>query len=163
MSKKALTAIIVLSTAMWGAALSPAFAVNEINTAPGLSTAGAPLALHGYDPVAFFTVGKPVPGDSQFAFADKGVSYYFSSQANLDLFKASPAKYEPQYGGYCAFGVANNGKYDGSPFFWLIHEGKLYLNLSARAAENFKSNVPGYIKTADENWAKIQSKAPGEL
>jgi len=162
-TSKTLLAALALSSALFGAAASPAFAVNELNTSSGLTTAGAPLALHGFDPVAYFTEGKPVLGNSKLAAAANGASYYFSSQANLDMFKANPAKYAPQYGGYCAFGVSVAKKFDGDPNQWKIVDGKLYLNLNADIAEKFNADVPGNLKKAEGNWPKIQDKAPAAL
>lgn len=162
-SAKILLNTLALSSALLGAGLSPAFAVNEVNTTPGLTTVGAPLGLHGYDPVAYFKGGKPVPGNAKFAAAGNGVAYYFANQANADAFKANPAKYEPQYGGYCAFGVSVGKKFDGNPHYWKIVDGKLYLNLNADVAAKFDADVPGALSKAEGNWPKIQDKAPGDL
>jgi len=158
----------IISTALLVSALAlspatPAFAVNEINTVPGLTTAGAPLALHGYDPVAFFTNAKPTLGDAKFVAEHDGAAYYFASEANSDAFKADPAKYVPQYGGYCAYGVAVGKKFDGDPRFWKIVDGKLYVNLNADIAAKFNEDVAGALKKADANWRTIESKAPAEL
>lgn len=161
--KKAMLATLALSSALFGASLSPAFAVNEINTVPGLTTAGAPLALHGYDPVAYFVAGKPTPGNANLVAAHDGASYYFSSQANLDRFKAEPAKYAPQYGGYCAYGVSVGKKFDGNPGYWKVVGGKLYLNLNADIAGKFNADVAGSVSKADAQWPKIEGKAPSEL
>jgi YHS domain-containing protein len=160
---KTLLAALALSSAVFGAAVSPAFAVNELNTSPGLTTAGAPLALHGYDPVAYFTDAKPTLGNSKLVVANKGASYYFANQANLDMFKANPGKFEPQFGGYCAFGVSIGKKFDGDPNQWKIVDGKLYVNLNADIAEKFNADVPGALKKAEGNWPTIQDKAPTAL
>ena len=160
---KTLLAALALSSAVFGAAVSPAFAVNELNTLPGLTTAGAPLALHGYDPVAYFTDAKPTLGNSKLVVANNVASYYFANQANLDMFKANPGKFEPQYGGYCAFGVSIGKKFDGDPNQWKIVDGKLYVNLNADIAEKFNADVPGALKKAEGNWPTIQDKAPTAL
>lgn len=162
-AKKSLVAVVMLCSAISGASLSPSFAANEVNTSPGFTSDGVPLALHGYDPVAFFTVGKPTAGDTKFVASHKGASYYFASQENLDKFKADPAKYEPQYGGFCAFGVSVSKKFDGNPEFWSIIDGKLYLNLNADVQKKFAADTAGALKKAEGNWPKIQSKAPAEL
>ena len=65
------------------------------------------LALKGYDPVAYFTEKKPVPGKPEFTAR---ATYRFASAANRDAFAAAPGKYAPQYGGYCAFGMASGYK-----------------------------------------------------
>lgn len=142
---------------------TPALAVNEVNTVPGLTTAGAPLALHGYDPVAFFASGKPTLGDAKFVAEHDGAAYYFATEANSDAFKADPAKYVPQYGGYCAYGVSVGKKFDGDPRFWKIVDGKLYVNLNADIAAQFNEDVEGAIKKADVSWRTIETKAPAEL
>lgn len=161
--RKPLFATLILSSALFGAALAPASAANEINSVPGLTTAGAPLALHGFDPVAYFTVGKPVQGDAKYAASHNGAAYYFSSKANLEAFQANPAKYEPRYGGFCAYGVSVGKKFDGNPNHWKIIDGKLYLNLNAEIAEKFNADTAGAIKNAESNWPKIVNKAPSEL
>lgn len=160
---RTLLASLALSGALLGGALSPAFAVAEVNTSPGLTKAGAPLALHGFDPVAYFIVGKPTQGDARLFASHGGASYYFASQANLDAFKADPAKFVPQYGGYCAFGVSVGKKFDGNPQHWRIENGKLYLNINADVATTFNKDVAGHVAKAEQRWPAIQSKAPGDL
>ncbi|KAB2850623.1 MAG: YHS domain-containing protein, partial [Hyphomicrobiaceae bacterium] len=92
-----------------------AFAVDEVNVSKGATLAGPGLAVHGYDVVAYFTNGAPLLGGDTFAVAHNGATYRFASQANLDAFKANPAKYEPAYGGFCAYGVMLGKKFDGDP------------------------------------------------
>src|SRR5688572_2151037 len=67
-------------------------------------------AIRGYDPVAYYTEGKPIKGNDMLMYQWKNANWYFSSQQNLDLFKSDPDKYSPQYGGYCAFGLSNGYK-----------------------------------------------------
>jgi len=85
----------------------------------------------GYDTVAYFTMGKPVKGSPDFATEWKGATWQFSSAENLEKFKANPAAFAPQYGGYCAYGVAKGSLVKGEPEQWKIVDGKLYLNYSA--------------------------------
>jgi YHS domain-containing protein len=121
------------------ATMAPAFAGPEINTTSGIVTAnGKPalgLAIHGYDVVGYFTEGKPVKGDAKFAVIESQATYWFSSQANLDAFKANPARKEPAFGGFCAYGVSVGAKFDGDPTLWKIVDGRLYLNLDAGILE----------------------------
>lgn len=140
-----------------------AFAVDEVNVARGLSAAGAPLALHGYDPVAYFTKGVPTRGSDKITHIYNGAAYRFASEANQALFKADPAHYAPQFGGYCAFGVSVGKKFDGDPQLWTIRNDRLYLNLNPEIQAMFSKDVPGNIKKADGNWAKIEHKSVGEL
>jgi len=144
-----------------------AFAGPEVNTATGaVLVEGKPapgLAVHGFDVVAYFKDGKPVQGDAKFSAQHGAATYRFASKANLDAFKANPAKYEPAYGGYCAYGVSVGHKFDGDPRYWKIVDGKLYLNLSAEVQEAWNKDVPGHIKTADGNWPKLADKLPSEI
>jgi len=85
------------------------------------------VAIKGFDPVSFFN-GKPAKGDTKISFDYKGVTYYFVNSANLETFKASPAKFEPAYGGWCAYTVALNGdRVKVDPTMFKITDGKLYL------------------------------------
>jgi len=148
-------------------ALNPAYAGPEVNTTTGaVLVDGKPapgLAIHGYDAVAYFTEGKPQIGDAKFATVHKDATYRFASKANLDAFKANPAKYEPAYGGYCAFGVSVNAKFDGDPKLWTIKNDHLYLNLDPAIKAMFDKDVAGNIKKADANWPGIAAKLPSEI
>ena len=144
-------------------ALGPAQAADELNVVPGLSIAGAPLALHGYDPVAYFTQGKPVRGSDALAHVHEGAAYRFSSQQHLDAFERNPGRYLPQYGGFCAYGVAVGKKFDGDPNLWKIADGKLYLNLNEEIYATFLQDVDGNIDRADGNWPRIAHTAARDL
>jgi YHS domain-containing protein len=86
------------------------------------------VAVSGYDPVAYFTDGKPVKGNAKFATNYKGAEFRFASANHLAAFKANPAKYAPQYGGYCAWAVSQGYTASADPSVWKIVGGKLYLN-----------------------------------
>ncbi len=133
-----------------------AAAETEINIVDG-------YAVHGYDVVAYFEEGKPVIGDDRYTAEHDGATYRFASAEHLDAFKKDPAKFAPQYGGYCAFGAAMGRKFDGDPNAWAIVDDKLYLNLNQKVQERWKENVPGFIKGADNNWPLIRSVADSSL
>ena len=116
------------------------------------------VAIHGYDPVAYFKENKPVKGDAKFSSSWKGASWYFSNQQNLDAFKASPEKYAPQYGGYCAFGLAGGHKAPTSPQAWTITGGKLYLNYDKDVQKMWNKKQKEYIETANANWPKVKNE-----
>jgi YHS domain-containing protein len=116
------------------------------------------LALKGYDPVAYFTDGKPVLGKAEFSASHEGATYRFASAANRDAFAAAPAKYAPQYGGYCAFGMASGYKAPIEPDAWTVVEGKLYLNYNQSVRRQWSSDVPGYVRKADANWPTVRAK-----
>jgi YHS domain-containing protein len=116
------------------------------------------LALKGYDPVAYFSEKKPVQGKAEFTARHEGATYRFASAANRDAFVAAPAKYTPQYGGYCAFGTASGYKAPIEPDAWTIVDGKLYLNYNRSVRSRWASDIPGYIRKADEQWPAIRSK-----
>jgi YHS domain-containing protein len=139
-----------------------ALAVDEQNVSKGGTLAGPGLAAHGYDVVSFFS-GQPVIGSDKFALAHNGAAYRFANQASLDTFKAAPAKYEPAFGGYCAYGAALGKKFDGDPRFWKVVDGKLYLNLNADIQAKWSEDVPGNLKKANENWTKIPSTVVDKL
>ena len=119
--------------------------------------------IRGYDPVAYFTEGGPVPGRSDLSAEYKGGKYLFATGANRDAFKASPEKYVPQYGGYCAYGVAVGKKFDIDPSSWRIIDGKLYFNLNPVILEKWGADTKGYIRKSEANWPQIRDKAPSDL
>lgn len=119
---------------------------------------GSTVAVGGYDVVSYFS-GTPVPGTDAYATEHKGAMWKFASQENLDTFKADPAKYEPQYGGYCAWAVgAKNALYKGDPNVWRVVDGKLYLNFDNGVQKKWEKDVPGFIQKADANWPTILDK-----
>lgn len=129
--------------------------VSPINTTDG-------LALKGYDPVAYFTVGEATPGAEQYTYHWQGASYRFASTDNLESFKNDPEKYLPQYGGYCAYAMSLNRIADIDPDRWAIVEGKLYLNNNFFAHTLWSVNKSGNIASADKNWAVWPKTAVGE-
>lgn len=116
------------------------------------------VAIKGYDPVAYFTMSKPVKGKKDYVAAYGGATWRFTSSENRGMFLKLPEKYVPQYGGYCAYGVAEGGLFDIDPDAWTIHDGKLYLNQSKSVRELWLKDIPGHIKRADLLWPKIQKK-----
>jgi len=112
-------------------------------------------AVGGYDTVAYFTEGKPVKGLREYKTSYKGANWYFSSSANLEAFKNSPEKYAPQYGGYCAWAVANGDTAKGDPNQWSIRDGKLYLNYDEEIKNRWLANVDELISKADANWPGV--------
>lgn len=115
-------------------------------------------AIRGYDPVAYFTQNKPVPGKEEFVYSWNNSNWYFSSQLNLNLFKTNPEKYAPQYGGYCAYGLSNGYKASTVPEAWTIENGKLYLNYSIKVREMWDKNRQERIEKADKYWPGIKNK-----
>ncbi len=113
-------------------------------------------AVHGYDVVAYFTEGRPVRGDGAYTAEHEGATYRFASAGNRDAFVANPAKYAPQYGGYCGFGTAMGRKFDGDPLVWAIYDGKLYLNLNKGVQNLWKGDIAGFVRGANHNWPIIR-------
>jgi YHS domain-containing protein len=150
--KNALFAVVLFIV---GAAVSTvAFASDYAHSTPGLS---------GYDPVAYFTEGKPVKGSGFHTAVHEGVTYAFASEEHLKQFQADPQKFLPAYGGYCAYGLAVGKKFVADPEVWRIVRGKLYMNLDKNIQGKWEKNIEGYIKQADANWTKIRDKAPSDL
>jgi len=114
------------------------------------------IGAHGYDPVAFFTEGKANKGDSQWRSTFGGATYYFQSNSNREMFDKDPAKYAPQYGGYCAMAMTMGKLEDVDPIFFVVHDGKLLLQRNEKAHVMFSKDLDGNHKKADANWAKLQ-------
>ena len=116
------------------------------------------IAINGFDPVAYFAENKPIKGDAAFTYEWKGANWLFSSKANRDLFVGNPGKYEPQYGGYCAYGCSKGKKATTDPQAWSIVEGKLYLNNSPAVQEKWLKEQKARIELADKYWPEIKGK-----
>ena len=112
------------------------------------------LALEGVDPVSYFA-GAPTKGDSRVSTTHKGVQYRFASAQNLARFKASPDAFLPQYGGYCAWAVAEGYTAKGDPLAWKIVGGKLYLNYDQKIQQRWAADIPGNIAKGDRNWPQV--------
>jgi YHS domain-containing protein len=121
------------------------------------------LAIKGYDSVSYFTKGAPTKGSDEYTAAYNGAIYQFSNANNRDLFKATPSKYAPQYGGFCAMGVAMNQKFDTDPTAWHIRGDKLYLNLNKNVQKKWLSDVPGFLATSQGNWIDIKGLTKAQI
>ncbi len=117
------------------------------------------VAIQGYDPVTYFKENKAVKGKIELSVSYQGITYYFSSEENKDLFVKNPATYEPQYGGWCAYAMGKSGeKVEIDPSTFKILNGKLYLFFNKYFNNTLKSwnKDEASLRTkADTNWQKI--------
>jgi YHS domain-containing protein len=125
---------------------------GEVNEAGG-------LAIKGYDPVAYFREGVPAKGLADLRLPYKGVTYLFKTPANRDAFRATPDKFLPEYGGFCAYGVANGYKADIDPAAFTLVGGKLYLNYNAQVKADWQKDTMGHIRRADDRWPQVRPQA----
>ncbi len=143
---------ILAALALSGVAIAlPAHAEK----APVYTGSFSNVAVEGYDAVAYFTEGKPVKGDKDFATEYNGAEFRFASQANLDAFKADPVNYAPQFGGYCAWAVSQGYTAKGDAEVWRIVDGKLYLNYNRKVQSDWEKDIPGFIQSANSNWPNV--------
>jgi YHS domain-containing protein len=113
------------------------------------------VAVGGYDTVAYFTDKKPVKGIASIAVEHQGATWWFATEANKALFVADPARYAPQYGGYCAWAVASGYTADGDPEAWSVVSDKLYLNYNKAVRFAWARDIPGNVKKGDANWPTV--------
>ncbi len=124
----------------------------------GVFSAAWDYAVGGYDVVAYFELAEgdaPVAGADAYVTDYKGAQWRFASAENLARFKANPDRYRPQYGGYCAWAMAQDKFAKGDPKVWYVYEGKLYLNVSQRYKREWLANIDRDIARANANWPKI--------
>ncbi|WP_034824165.1 YHS domain-containing (seleno)protein [Hyphomonas pacifica] len=112
-------------------------------------------ALQGYDPVAYFTDGKPVKGSDEYTTEYMGAEFKFSSASHRETFLADPERYVPQYGGYCAWAMADGKHAKGDARFWKIVDGKLYLNYNSAIQKKWGAGEVAFIERADQAWRDI--------
>jgi len=132
----------------------PAFA--QTKTLLNLDKTG--VAIQGYDPVAFFTDSKPVKGKSEYLAQHNGAIYYFASKEHRDFFRKDPTKYEPVFGGYCAYGVSRNKLVEIDVNAFQIVDGKLLLQYSKSVQEDFNKDTKGNLTKAESNWRGLVEK-----
>lgn len=138
------------------------YATRADQAAPtGTVFAEGGTAIRGYDPVAYFTDGKPVPGRAELSSAWNGATWRFASAEHKAVFDADPARYAPQYGGYCAWAVSQGYTAPIDPDAWKVVDGRLYLNYSRDVQQDWEKDVPGHITKADGNWPGLEQKLAG--
>jgi hypothetical protein len=108
-----------------------------------------PIALRGYDPVAYFTIGKPTLGSAEFEYLWDEHVYRFSRAEHRDLFKADPVRYAPQFANFCAMALARGEIVEADPGSWLISEGKLYVFAFPIGVERFQQGIAGNVSKAN--------------
>ena len=113
------------------------------------------VGASGYDVVAYFTDGRPVRGAQQFRTTHNGTEYRFASAEHLALFQAAPARYLPQFGGYCAWAVSQGYTASADPRQWRVVDGKLYLNYNAEIQQRWAQDVSGNISRGNANWPSV--------
>lgn len=145
--KRCLTLLFTLGALLTSAL---AFALEPINT-----SLLSDVAVQGYDPVAYFVDGKPREGSRQHVHQWNGATWRFASAANRDRFAADPERYAPQYGGYCAWAVAQGYTAPIDSYAWKIVDGKLYLNYDKEVQAKWEKDIPRFIQQADTNWPRL--------
>jgi len=139
----AVAASLIISSMSFAADINVNTTVNDV-------------AIHGYDAVSYFTQSKAVKGSQQYTATYKSAIYQFSSENNRNKFRMDPEMFAPQFGGFCAMGVALNKKLDSDPTAWKVVDGKLYLNLNHAVQKKWLSDVPTHLETANRVWSGIQ-------
>ena len=142
---RTILALMLLST--------PIFAADLVNVA-----GASKVAINGYDPVAFFTDAMPVNGSPFISATHQGAVYFFATGEHKKLFTLNPDKYAPQYGGFCAFGVALDALFPVDISTWQVRNGKLYFNLNPDILKKFNADFVGSVAKADNNWPGLVQK-----
>jgi YHS domain-containing protein len=125
-------------------------------TAGKVNVDGQGIILKGSDVISYFKQGKPVKGNPAIESTYQGATYLFSSSANKADFDSDPAKYTPQYGAFCSYGVVQGVLADlDTPSAYVLYKGKLYLCGNESALKAFKTNIDSNIGQADTNWLHL--------
>lgn len=145
-----LLALAALATPL--ALTAPALAEGGIY----VGTEGAKVAVGGYDTVSYFRgQGVPVKGSAAFKLTWKGAEWRFATAENAAAFKANPSAFAPQYGGHCAWAIAQGYLAPGDPTAYDVVNGKLYLNYDQGIRTKWRKNIAGFIARGTTNWASI--------
>jgi len=119
------------------------------------------LALKGYDPVAYFTEGRPTPGKPDFEYTWDEARYRFASAQHMTLFRADPDRYAPQFAGSCAGGMSMGMKVEANPENWLVHDGRLFVFRTPEAQARFQADPQGTAAAGAANWEKLKDAPIG--
>ncbi|NOQ87565.1 MAG: hypothetical protein GQ550_01450 [Gammaproteobacteria bacterium] len=130
---------------------------NSVLASDEINTEGK-LALHGYDPVAYFS-GKPTHGEDKFFSVNNEVKYLFASIENKQMFDSDPERYVPMYGGYCAYGVRMGKKLDIDPLAYEIKDDHLYVLLNRATHKMWEQDMSENIRISDRLWPQIKTKS----
>lgn len=132
-------------------------------TRPELNLDERGRALRGYDPVAYFTEGRAVPGDTDIRETWEGAEYFFTTEGHRETFVLQPEIYLPAHGGYCTFGIVLEKKFDGDPEVWLIRNDQLHVFLNQDVQGKFMSDEEANLARVEANWPQIRDKTTTEL
>ncbi len=121
------------------------------------------VVLAGHDAVAYFTQGKPVKGSADYTAVYNGAIYRFSSVENRDSFRENPARYAPQYGGFCAYGMTFGKKFEVDGKAFEIVDGKLYVNKNQDVYKAWVKDIPKHISEANAQWPQVEHTPASEL
>ena len=144
---------IIQSIAALALLASSAFAGELVNV-----SGASKIAVSGYDPVAFFTESKAVNGSPFISAEYQSATYFFATEEHKKLFAENPAKYTPQFGGYCAYGVALGKLFPVDINTWQVRDGRLYLNLNADVLKKFNADLSGNVAKAEQHWPELVKK-----
>jgi len=139
LSRRSVSGLVLLVACWWTPAARSA-AADEV-----------PLAIQGYDPVAYFADGKPVPGRPEITYDWDGYRYRFSSTGHRELFQADPLRYAPQFANFCAMALTRGDVVEANPAYWLISDGKLYLFGNPNGPALFRQGLAQHIAEAKQN------------
>lgn len=127
---------------------------------PAMAADQAPLAIKGYDTVAYFTDGKPTPGKPEFEYEWDEQRYRFASAEHLASFRMNPGRYMPRFGNICAGALAYGLAWEANPELWKLHEGKLYLFGSPASRDDFEKDPRRMISAAERNAERLRKGQP---
>ena len=148
---------------LWAALVALDGTTPALSTSAEVNLTSDRLAVNGFDPVAYFTDGAPVPGNSALSHEIGSVVYRFASEENRRRFKADPQRFLPAFGGFCAYGVRAGRKLPADPTAWRIVDGRLFLLLNLGTKTIWELDLEENITIADMVWPKISSLSDAEL
>ena len=139
------------------AAMAVAFCCGNAAAQNMSPIAGQRIALKGYDPISYFTDGKPEKGSSEFTFAFDDTTYWFKSAEHRDKFASDPERYAPQFDGFCALQLSRGRKVEADPEAWTITNGKLYVFSGKGGVPKFQEQPVAIAEKAGENWHQLRT------
>ncbi|MFT6662803.1 MAG: hypothetical protein ACJA0K_002816 [Maricaulis maris] len=159
--EKTMTAIFAAKTRLWPARVFAGLLLVTLGFASRAEAGDQYLdrddrPVGGYDVVSYHTGDQPLQGLDTITAEYNGVSWYFATEANRDLFVANPVRYAPAYEGHCAYALANDRKVRTDPLAYRVVDGVLYMNFSPSIQTRWEQDIPGYLEQSEANWPDLE-------
>lgn len=121
------------------------------------------LAIGGYDPLAYYTLGKPSVGHGEYEFHWGGAVWRFINSGNMDAFRRHPKVYAPRFAGYDPYAIASGNTAPGQPSIWVRDGDSIFLFHNAANVRLWREDRDALLELAEKKWPELAAALPGSI